>query len=369
MNLMAELVISRSRINETLKRYDIKDVDESLAQLSRNTLDLQNIVMKIRMVPISYVFNRFPRMVRDLARNNDKNVDLIITGQDTEVDRTVVEEIGDPLVHLLRNAVDHGVESKDERLKKGKSSTGVVRLNAKHEGNNVVIEVIDDGKGLDRDRILSKAIERGLVDEVSASSLNDEEIFQFVFMPGFSTNDAVTEVSGRGVGMDVVKTAIENLNGSISMTSEKNKGTNVTIRLPLTLAIIQALLVKVADLVYAIPIVSIDSTLNLPTSEIQIVQSREVVVIRGEIIPVVWLKEVFNHPQEEKPDNIHVVIVKAGNKKYGLVVDGLLGQDDIVIKSLGKLLKDVNEFSGAAILGDGSIALILEIANVVHHNV
>ncbi len=369
MNLMAELVIARSRINETLKKYEIKQVDESLAQLSRNTSDLQNIVMKIRMVPISYVFNRFPRMVRDLARKNDKEIQLIISGQETEVDRTVVEEIGDPLVHLLRNAVDHGIESMEERMKQGKPSTGIVRLDAKHEGNNVVIDVQDDGKGLDREKIIAKAVERGLIDEMSAAGLNDEEIFSFIFMPGFSTNDQVTDLSGRGVGMDVVKTSIENLNGSISVESEKGKGTKVTIRLPLTLAIIQALLVKVSNLVYAIPIASIDSTLNLPTSEIQIVQSREVVVIRGEIIPIVWLKEVFQLSVDDEKENIHVVIVKVGNKKFGLVVDGLLGQDDIVIKSLGKLLKDVNEFSGAAILGDGSISLILEIANIVHQNV
>ncbi len=369
MNLMAELVIARSRINETLKKYEIKQVDESLAQLSRNTSDLQNIVMKIRMVPISYVFNRFPRMVRDLARKNNKEIQLIISGQETEVDRTVVEEIGDPLVHLLRNAVDHGVESTEERMKQGKPSTGIVRLDAKHEGNNVVIDVQDDGKGLDRDKIIAKACERGLADEMSATSLSDEEVFSFIFMPGFSTMDEVTDLSGRGVGMDVVKTSIENLNGSISIESEKGKGTKVTIRLPLTLAIIQALLVKVSNLVYAIPIASIDSTLNLPTSEIQIVQSREVVVIRGEIIPIVWLKEVFQLSVDEDKENIHVVIVKVGNKKFGLVVDGLLGQDDIVIKSLGKLLKDVNEFSGAAILGDGSISLILEIANIVHQNV
>ncbi|MFP4461410.1 MAG: chemotaxis protein CheW [Thermotogota bacterium] len=369
MNLMAELVIARSRINETLKKYEIKQVDESLAQLSRNTSDLQNIVMKIRMVPISYVFNRFPRMVRDLARKNNKEIQLIISGQETEVDRTVVEEIGDPLVHLLRNAVDHGVESTEERYKQGKPSTGIVRLDAKHEGNNVVIDVQDDGKGLDRERIIAKAVERGLTDEMSAAALSDEEVYSFIFMPGFSTMDLVTDLSGRGVGMDVVKTSIENLNGSISIESEKGKGTKVTIRLPLTLAIIQALLVKVSNLVYAIPIASIDSTLNLPTSEIQIVQSREVVVIRGEIIPIVWLKEVFQLSVDEDKENIHVVIVKVGNKKFGLVVDGLLGQDDIVIKSLGKLLKDVNEFSGAAILGDGSISLILEIANIVHQNV
>jgi len=367
MNLMAELVIARSRINETLKGYEIKQVDESIAQLSRITLDLQNIVMKIRMVPISYVFNRFPRMVRDLARNSDKEIQLVITGQETELDRTVIDEIGDPLVHLLRNVVDHGIEKREERLKKGKPTNGLCRLNARHEGNNVIIEVIDDGKGLEREKILTKAVEKGLLDEMMASTMSDEEIFQYIFMPGFSTKDKVTEISGRGVGMDVVKTAIENLNGSVQIESEKDKGTKVTIRLPLTLAIIQALLVNVSGFVYAIPIASIDSTMNLPTSDIQVVQSKEVVVIRGEIIPIVWLKKVFDLGSGEEEKNIHVVIVKIGNKKYGFVVDNLLGQDDIVIKSLGKLLKDVKEFSGAAILGDGSIALILEVANIAHY--
>jgi two-component system chemotaxis sensor kinase CheA len=365
MNLMAELVIARSRINETLKKYNIKQVDESLSQLSRITLDLQNIVMKIRMVPVAYVFNRFPKMVNDLSKSFNKEVRLMISGQETELDRTVVDEIGDPLVHLLRNIIDHAIETKEERLKKGKPAAGTARLNAKHEGNNVVIEVIDDGKGLDKEAILRKSIEKGLISESEASFLSDEEIFSFVFLPNFSTKEKVTEISGRGVGMDVVKTRIENLNGSVSLESVKDVGTKVKIKLPLTLAIIQALLVNVGHNVYAIPIAVIDSTLNLPVSEIQMIQSREVVVIRGEIIPLVRLNEVFSLPTEENRQNIHIVITRVGQKKYGFVVDRLLGQDDIVIKSLGKLLKDVREFSGAAILGDGRIALILEGTNIV----
>ncbi len=368
MNLMAELVISRSRINETLKQHSIKQVDESLAQLSRITLDLQNIVMKIRMVPVSYVFNRFPRMVRDLARDSSKEINLLITGKETELDRTVVEEVGEPLVHLLRNSVDHGIESRDERLKKGKAPVGTIHLNAKHEGNNVVIEISDDGKGLDRNSILSKAIEKGLIDEIPALSLSDEEVYQFVFLPGFSTKSEVSTLSGRGVGMDVVKTGIENLNGNVTIESESGRGSKVTIRLPLTLAIIQALLIKVSGFVFAIPIASIDSTLTLPTTEIQVVQSREVIVIRGEIIPIIWLKELFNLSKEKKYSQIHVVIVKVGAKKHGFVVDTLLGQDDIVIKSMGKLMKDVREFSGAAILGDGSIALILEVGAICYQD-
>ena len=364
MNLMGELVIARSRIVETLKKYNIKEIDESLAQLSRITLDLQNIVMKIRMVPIAYVFNRFPRMVRDLAKQMNKEVNFIIKGEDTELDRTFVEEIGDPILHLLRNAIDHGIESKEERIAKGKPPVGTIVLSARHEGNNVVIEVSDDGRGLDREKIARKAIERGLIDETRAATLPDEEIFQLIFLPGFSTKDQVTEVSGRGVGMDVVKNVVESLKGSVSIESQKDKGTRVTIRLPLTLAIIQALLVKVNDLVYAIPIASIDSTLKITKDDIQVVQDQEVVVIRQEVIPIIKLWETLQIPHDEESESMNVVIIRIGNKKYGVVVDTLIGQDDIVIKSLGKLFRDVKEFSGGAVLGDGSIALILDVTNL-----
>nr|4XIV_A Chain A, Chemotaxis protein CheA [Thermotoga maritima MSB8]4XIV_B Chain B, Chemotaxis protein CheA [Thermotoga maritima MSB8] len=234
MDLMGELVIARSRILETLKKYNIKELDESLSHLSRITLDLQNVVMKIRMVPISFVFNRFPRMVRDLAKKMNKEVNFIMRGEDTELDRTFVEEIGEPLLHLLRNAIDHGIEPKEERIAKGKPPIGTLILSARHEGNNVVIEVEDDGRGIDKEKIIRKAIEKGLIDESKAATLSDQEILNFLFVPGFSTKEKVSEVSGRGVGMDVVKNVVESLNGSISIESEKDKGTKVTIRLPLT---------------------------------------------------------------------------------------------------------------------------------------
>ncbi len=365
MNLMGELVIARSRIVETLKKYNIKEVDESLAQLSRITLDLQNIVMKIRMVPIAYVFNRFPRMVRDLAKQMKKEVNFVVEGEETELDRTFVEEIGDPLLHLLRNAIDHGIEPKEERVAKGKPPVGTIVLSARHEGNNVVIEVSDDGRGLDREKITRRAVERGLIDEAKAATLPDEKIFELIFLPGFSTKEEVTEVSGRGVGMDVVKNVVESLNGNVSIESQKDKGTKVTIRLPLTLAIIQALLVKVNDFVYAIPIATIDSTLKITKEDIQVVQDQEVVVIRQEVIPIIKLWEVLQLPHEDVEDSMNVVIIRMGNKKYGIVVDTLIGQDDIVIKSLGKLFADVKEFSGGAVLGDGSIALILDVANLM----
>jgi len=364
MNLMGELVIARSRIVDTLKKYNIKEVDESLAQLSRITLDLQNIVMKVRMVPIAFVFNRFPRMVRDLSKKMGKEVNFIIKGEETELDRTFVEEIGEPILHLLRNAIDHGIESKEERIAKGKPPIGTIVLSARHEGNNVVIEVQDDGRGMDRDKIVKRAIEMGLIDELKASTLPDERVFEFLFTPGFSTKEDVSEVSGRGVGMDVVKNVVESLNGSVSIESQKDVGTKVTIRLPLTLAIIQALLVKVNNYVYAIPIANIDSTLMVSKDDIQTVQDKEVIVIRGEVIPIYKLWEVLEIPHETEGGAMNTVIIRIGNRKYGLVVDKLLGQEDIVIKSLGKIFSDVKEFSGAAILGDGSIALILDISSI-----
>jgi len=365
MNLMGELVIARSRIADTLKKYNIKEVDESLAQLSRITLDLQNVVMKVRMVPIEFVFNRFPRMVRDLSRSLNKEINFVMEGEETELDRTFVEVIGDPLVHLIRNAIDHGIEKKEERISNGKPPIGTVKISARHEGNNVVIEVEDDGRGMNREKIMRKAIERGLITEERAIGMPDEKIFEYVFLPGFSTKDEVSELSGRGVGMDVVKSTVDSLNGTVSLESKLGKGSKVTIRLPLTLAIIQALLIKVNKYVYAIPISIIDSTLNISSKDIRVVQNEEVIVIRGEVIPLVKLWHVFGMEHEETPKEMNVVVVKAGVRKYGLTVDTLIGQEDIVIKSLGKIFSDVKIFSGGATLGDGSIALILDVMNII----
>jgi len=365
MNLMAELVISRSRILETLKKYNIKEVDESLSQLSRITLDLQNIVMKVRMVPVSFVFNRFPRLVRDISKDLKKEINLIIEGEDTELDRTVADEIGDPLIHLIRNSLDHGIESPQKRISRGKSKTGTIKLSARHEGNGVIIEIEDDGNGLDREQIINKAISRGIVDQQKAQSFSDEEVFNLVFESGFSTKEQATELSGRGVGMDVVKSTVESLNGTVSIESEKGKGTKVTIRLPLTLAIIEALLITVNKQVYAIPIANIDTTQKISDGELKEVQDREVFMLRGEVIPTVRLREIFGYERKQNNEQENIVIIKVGNKKFGVIVDKLLGQDDIVIKSLGSLLTDVKEFSGGAILGDGSIALILDVASLI----
>jgi two-component system chemotaxis sensor kinase CheA len=365
MNLMAELVISRSRILETLKKYTIKEVDESLSQLSRITLDLQNVVMKVRMVPISFVFNRFPRLVRDISKDLGKDINFIMEGEETELDRTVVDEIGDPLVHLIRNAADHGIESSEKRISKGKNKIGTIKLSARHEGNSIIIQIEDDGGGLDRNAILKKAIERRLIEPSSAQIMDNDEVYNLIFMPGFSTVQNPTELSGRGVGMDVVKSTVEKLKGNVTVESEKGKGTKVIIRLPLTLAIIEALLVTVKDQVFAIPIANIDTTQKLNYGELKEVQDREVFLLRGEVIPIVRLKQLFNLESEKENIQENIVIIKVGNKKYGIIVEKLLGQEDIVIKSLGRLLTDVNEFSGGAILGDGRIALILDVSALV----
>ena len=322
MNLMAELVISRSQINGVLKKNNIKEVDESLSQLSRITLDLQNIVMKIRMVPIETVSQKFPRMIRDIARKEGKEIKFSIKGQETELDRTVIDQIGEPLQVLLRIAAVHDLEQKEERMKSGKPIAGTLLFSANHEGNHVKLEILSDGRG----------VHPGELDAAEYSR---------------------------------AAKAIEDLNGKLLVQTEANRGLKISVLLPLTLAIMQSLLVKVCGFIYAIPIAAIDSTLSLPRSEIQVVQSREVVVIRGEIIPVIWLERVFHFQSAGQKENIQVVIVMDGQKKYGLVVDSLMGQEDIVIKALGKLFSDVKEFSGGAILGDGSIAMILEIGTIV----
>jgi two-component system chemotaxis sensor kinase CheA len=321
--------------------------------------------MKVRMVPVAFVFNRYPRLVRDISKDLKKEINLIIEGEDTELDRTVADEIGDPLIHLIRNSLDHGIESPEKRIAKGKPKTGTIKLSARHEGNGVIIEIEDDGKGLDREQIVNKAISRGVIDQQKAQSLSDEEVFSLIFEAGFSTKEQATELSGRGVGMDVVKSTVEGLNGTVSVESEKGKGTKVTIRLPLTLAIIEALLITVNSQVYAIPIANIDTTQKISDGELKEVQDREVFMLRGEVIPIVRLREIFGYERKQNDEQENIVIIKVGNKKFGVIVDKLLGQDDIVIKSLGSLLTDVKEFSGGAILGDGSIALILDVASLI----
>lgn len=364
MNLMAELVISRSRIEETLKQYKIKEMDESLSQLSRITLDLQSTIMKIRMIPVSFVFERFPRTVRDLSKSMNKKVDLVIEGEETELDRTVADEIGEPLTHLIRNSIDHGIETEEERISHGKPPTGTIKLSAHQEGDSVIIEVSDDGRGFDKEQIIKKAVSKGIIQEYDVPKMTPEEILNITFLPGFSTNDVSTELSGRGVGMDVVKNTVESLNGSVYIDSVEKQGSRTTIRLPLTLSIIQVLLIEIGKQVYAIPISVIDSTLSLKSADLKDLEGTKMTMVRNELVPLIDMRDYFG---DEIISNSHaeLVVTKYKGKKYGLIVDRLVRQQDIVIKALGKLFKDIREFSGGAILGNGSIALIIDVPSLV----
>jgi len=367
MNLVSELIIIKTRlddINKGEKDYQAKQ-REAIEYLERITSSLHDAVMKARMVPIENVFNRFPRVVHDLSRELSKEIDLVVEGADTELDRTIIDEIGDPLIHLIRNAADHGIENPKERIEKGKPAHGTIKLKAYHDGNNVVIEVSDDGKGIDLDGVVKKAVERGLIDKEQAKNLKEHEITSFLFEPGFSTKAEVTDISGRGVGLDVVKTKIESLGGSIDVTSKKDAGTIFSIRLPLTLAIIQALMVMVGSEKYAIPLSSIKETVIVSKEEIKKVQKTEVTILRGNVIPVIRLNRVLDVKSDSDYNEMTLVVVKKGEKDIGLAVDELLGQQEIVIKTLGNFLKDIKFIAGATILGDGEVALILDVNKLV----
>lgn len=367
MNLVAELVINKTRLAQIGSEYNLQELSETLSHVDRVTSDLQAVVTKARMVPIETVFSRFPRMVRDLAKDLGKEIDLVIQGKETELDRTVIDEIGDPLVHLIRNSVDHGVEKPEIRTQNGKNSTGTILLKAEHEGNSVVITIKDDGKGINEEVMLKKALEKGLVTEEEAEKMTKEDKIKLIFASGFSTAEKITDVSGRGVGMDVVRTKIEALNGSIEVLSEIGEGSEIRIKLPLTLAIIEALMVKLEDEIFAIPLANIVETIDISKSEIKVVQSENVILLRGEIVPILNLSKLLdvktNKPEIE--DTNTVVIVKVGSKKIGLVVDVLIGQQEIVIKSLGKLFTGTKGITGATVLGNGEVALILDVLTLV----
>jgi two-component system chemotaxis sensor kinase CheA len=368
LNLVGELVINKTRLEQIGLSHHLVDLTETIEQMDRVTTDLQAVVMKVRMVPVGQVFNRFPRMVRDLSRDLNKEINLIIQGEETELDRTVIDEIGDPLVHLLRNAIDHGIESPAEREAKGKNPVGEVRLIARHEGNNVIIVVEDDGAGVNPEVVKQKALEKGLISQAEAEKMDTAEAVRLLFLPGFSTAKVVTDVSGRGVGMDAVKTKIESLGGMVDVETKVNEGSTFKIRLPLTLAIIQALLVKVCEEIYAIPLGSIDSTINITPGDIKTIQSQEVILLRGQIIPIVRLGKFLDVPQTvcaNQEEELYVVIVHMGEQKAGVIVDTLIGQQEIVIKSLGKLLASIKVLAGATILGDGKVALILDVGSLM----
>ena len=366
MNLMGELVINKVRLEQIGQVHRLSELTETLEQMDRVTTDLQNIVMKVRMVPVSQVFNRFPRMVRDVTKELNKEINLTIEGEDTELDRTVIDEIGDPIMHLLRNSLDHGIEMPDEREAKGKPRIGEVGLIARHEGNNVVIMVTDDGKGIDADVIRRKAVEKGLFTQDEVDNMDDADAVRIIFLPGFSTAEKISDISGRGVGMDVVKSKIESLSGHVDVETKINEGSVFKIKLPLTLAIIQAMLVQVQNEMYAIPLASIDSTLSIQPSDISTVQNNEVIVLRGEIIPIIRMEETLMVPHVRDTQELFVVVVHAGDSKAGIVVDKLIGQQEIVIKTLGNLFMGLKMFSGATVLGDGKVALILDVASMLN---
>ena len=365
MNLMGELVINKVRLEQIGQTHRMSDLMETLEQMDRVTGDLQNIVMKVRMVPVSAVFNRFPRMVRDVSKELGKEINLTIEGEETELDRTVVDEIGDPIMHLLRNSLDHGVESPDAREAKGKPRVGEVGLIARHEGNNVVIMITDDGAGIDASKIRRKAVEKGMITQDEADRLDDADAVRLIFLPGFSTAEQITDISGRGVGMDVVRSKIEALSGHVDVETHIDEGSVFKIKLPLTLAIIQAMLVRVQEEMYAIPLTSIDSTVNIEPTDIQTIQNKEVIVLRGEIIPIVRMEEALQVPHVKDSEELFVVVVHAGEAKAGIVVDNLIGQQEIVIKTLGNLFAGLKLFGGATVLGDGRVALILDVATMI----
>ena len=365
MNLMGELVINKVRLEQIGQTHRMSDLMETLEQMDRVTGDLQNIVMKVRMVPVSAVFNRFPRMVRDVSKELGKEINLTIEGEETELDRTVIDEIGDPIMHLLRNSLDHGVESPDAREAKGKPRVGEVGLIARHEGNNVVIMITDDGAGIDANKIRRKAVEKGMITQDEADRLDDTDAVRLIFLPGFSTAEQITDISGRGVGMDVVRSKIEALSGHVDVETHIDEGSIFKIKLPLTLAIIQAMLVRVQEEMYAIPLTSIDSTVNIEPTDIQTIQNKEVIVLRGEIIPIIRMEEALQVPHVKDSEELFVVVVHAGEAKAGIVVDNLIGQQEIVIKTLGNLFAGLKLFGGATVLGDGRVALILDVATMI----
>jgi len=373
MNLVSELIIAKNGLISASSESELmldSTYHEQIEYLERITTNLHESVMKTRMVPIESVLNRFPRMIRDLNKKLNKNMELYMTGEDTELDRTVIDEIGDPLMHLLRNAADHGLESNEERERLGKNPVGSIFLDAYQEGNNVVIEVRDDGGGINVEKVKSKAVQMGSITQEQAGRMTDKDVIDLLFQPSFSTSDKVSEISGRGVGLDVVKTKVEALGGEIEAKTKLGEGTDFIIRLPLTLAIIQSLMVVVGTEKYALPLGSIQTVEDIPLSDIKQVQGKKVINLRGNIIPIIYLNQILDcekqeETSEENPEELLVTIVKKGERFAGLVVDRLLGQQEIVIKSIGKYIKCPKLISGATILGNGEVALILDINSLV----
>ncbi|MEI7815673.1 MAG: chemotaxis protein CheA [Desulfuromonadales bacterium] len=370
MNQVGELVLERNRmiqINQDLQQNDVNraDFNEEFGKLTKRmsfvTSELQMQVLKMRMIPVEKVFKKFPRIVRSMSRDLGKEVDLQIVGEETELDRSVVDEIGDPLIHLIRNAMDHGLETPDERLAAGKSRNGTLVLAAIHEGNQIIINIKDDGRGIDTERVGRKAIEKGLITEEQFTAMSQREVFDLLFLPGFSTKEKATDLSGRGVGMDVVKTNIKKLNGLIEIKSTKGLGSEFILRLPLTLAIIQSLLVEVMGEIYSIPLSSVLETLRVDQRKFHLIGGQEVLKLRDIVLPLIRLQKVFNVQQRDDADDFcYVVVVGAAEKRMGLVVTRLVGQQEVAIKSLGNYLANIPGIAGSTILGDGRVALIID---------
>jgi two-component system chemotaxis sensor kinase CheA len=375
LNLVGELVIDRTRLfqlgSSLVDQFGddrtLGDLQQTALHIGRITDELQEQVMKSRMLPVESVFNRLPRVVRDVAAKQGKQIEFIIEGKDTELDRSVIEEIGDPLLHLIRNGVDHGIETPDERIAAGKPPVGRLKLSAQHADSFIVIALEDDGKGIPVESVKRKAVERGVVTQEQADRMSDQEAVQLIFAPGLSTAETISDVSGRGVGMDVVRANVEKINGSVEVQTRKGHGTTFTIRLPLTLAIVQALLVRVAGGIYALPIHSVTETLHVESNQVHQVNHREAIMLREQVLPLVNLRHVFDLDDAASAQNENrlVVAVHTNNRQIGLIVDGLVGEQEIVIKPLGQLVGDVAGISGAAILGDGSVALIVDVAALI----
>lgn len=362
MNLFEELVIDRGQLEQISQQLRHNELQETVERMSRVSSDLQHIILNMRMVPIDTVFNRFPRMIRQLSRDMQKEVDVQIIGADTELDRTVIDEIGDPLVHLIRNSMDHGMERPEVRRKANKPEKGTLTLAAYHSGNHVFLEISDDGAGIQVAKVKKKAVEKGIVSERAASEMSDQSAFNLVMSSGFSTNEEISDVSGRGVGLDVVKNTIETLGGSITIDSAADKGSTFTVQLPLTLSIISVLLVELAYEKYAIPLSSIIETTILEKAHIHYVHKNKVMDHRGQVIPLLDLRDVFSVSKiaQQEDAYVSIVIVRKGNKLTGLIVDSFIGQQEVVLKSLGNYLTNVFAISGATILGDGEVALIVD---------
>ena len=364
MNLVGELVISRARIERLVQEARLRQFDDTLSQLGRISGDIQELVTKLRMVPVSFTFDRFPRLIRDLCKTLNKNVELVLEGEDTELDRTVIDEIGDPMVHLIRNSMDHGIEHPDERKALGKPEKGILKIAAYREGSGVVIEVSDDGAGIDPEKVKKKAVERGIITEDRAAILSDDEATQIVLLPGFSMARQITDLSGRGVGMDAVKTKVEQLGGQFDLVSKKNEGTHVYIRLPLTLAIVLSLLIKVGKETYAISLENVEETIMVRRDDIKTVHGEPTTLLRGEVLSLNILGDILGSEGVEHDRNEYpVVVVKIGKNKIGFIVSELIGQQEIVIKSLGRFLSKIDGITGGTILGDGNVALILDVAS------